>query len=161
MGCELKSNRPVHGCYCCSVTALCLTVCHSSWFECLHQAPPSFIISQSLLKFMSIDLVMLFKHLILCCLLILFPWIFPSTIFLVCQLFTPGGQDTGVSSLTLVLPMNIQGWFPLGLIGLNSLLSKGLSGVFSNTTIWKHQFFSAQPSLWSTFYIHTWLPEKL
>ena len=71
MGCELKSNRPVHGCYCCSVTALCLTVCHSSWFDCLHQAPPSFIISQSLLKFMSIDLVMLFKHLILCCLLIL------------------------------------------------------------------------------------------
>ena len=59
-----------------------------------------------------------------------------------------------------VLPMNIQDWFPLGLTGLASLLSEGLSRVFSNTTIWKHQFFGAQPSLWPNSHIYTWLPEK-
>ena len=56
--------------------------------------------------------------------------------------------------------MNIQDWFPLGLTGLISLQSKGLSRVFSNTTVWKHQFFSVQPSLWSSFHIHTWLLAK-
>ena len=61
------------------------------------------------------------------------------------QLFTSGGQSIGAS--TLVFPMNIQGWFPLGLTGL-ILLSKGLSRVFSRTTVLKHQFFGAQPSLW-------------
>ena len=74
------------------------------------------------------------------------------------QLFTSGGQSIGV--LTSVLPMNIQGWFPLGLTGWISLLSKGLSRVFPSTTIQKHQFFSAQPSLWSNSHIHTWLLEK-
>ena len=54
-----------------------------------------------------------------------------------------------------VLPMNIQGWLPLGLTGLISLLSKGLSRVFSSTTIQKHQFFVSQPSLWSNSHIHT------
>ena len=63
----------------------------------------------------------------------------------------------GASALALVLPMNIQGWFPLGLTGLHSLLPKGLSRVFSNTTVWKRQFFDAQPSLGSNFHIHTWL----
>ena len=57
--------------------------------------------------------------------------------------------------------MNIQDWFPLGLTNLISLQSKGLSRVFSNTTVWKHQFFGAQPSLWSNSQIHTWLLEKL
>ena len=61
---------------------------------------------------------------------------------------------------TLVLPMNIQDWFPLGLIGLISLQSKGLSKVFSNTTVQKHQFFGAQPSLWFNTHIHTCLLEK-
>ena len=56
--------------------------------------------------------------------------------------------------------MNIQDWFPLGWTGWISLQSKGLSRVFSSTTIWKHQFFSAQPSLWSTSHIHIWLLEK-
>ena len=65
------------------------------------------------------------------------------------------------SASASVLPMNIQGWFPLGLTGLISLLSKGLSRFFSSTTIWKHQFFGAQPSLWSYSHIHTWLLEKL
>ena len=75
-------------------------------------------------------------------------------------LFSSGGQIIGVSASTLVLPMYIQDWFPLGLTGLISLLSKGLSRVFSNTTVQKHQFFNAQPSLWSNSYIHTWLLEK-
>ena len=56
--------------------------------------------------------------------------------------------------------MNIQGWFPLGLTGLISLQSKGLSRVFTSTTVRKHQFFSAQPSLWSSSQIRTWLLEK-
>ena len=59
-----------------------------------------------------------------------------------------------------VLPVSIQDWFPLGLTGLISLPSKGLSRVFSNTTVQKHQFFSAQSSLWSNSHIHTWLLEK-
>ena len=68
--------------------------------------------------------------------------------FLVSQLCASGGQSIGASASASVFPTNIQGWFPLGLIGLISLLSKGLSRVFSRTIAWKHQFFSAQPSLW-------------
>ena len=63
------------------------------------------------------------------------------------QFFTSGGQRIGVSSSTSVLPMKIQDWFPLGLTGLTSLQSKGLSRVFSNTTVQKHQFFGAQLTL--------------
>ena len=63
------------------------------------------------------------------------------------QLFTSGGQRIGLSASASVLPINIQDWFPLGLIDLISLQSKGLSRVFSNTTVQKHQFFSAQLSL--------------
>ena len=74
--------------------------------------------------------------------------------------FTSGGQSIGASTSALVLSMNIQGWFPLGLTGLISLLSKGLSRVFSNTTVQKHQFFSIQPSLGSCSHIHTWLLEE-
>ena len=59
-----------------------------------------------------------------------------------------------------VLPMNINGWFPLGLTGLISLLFKGFSRIFSNTTVQKHQFFGTQPSLWSNSHICTWLLEK-
>ena len=62
--------------------------------------------------------------------------------------------------LPSALPMNIQDWFPLGLIGLISLQSKGLSRDFSSTTVWRHQFFSAQPSLYSNSHIHTWLLDK-
>ena len=75
-------------------------------------------------------------------------------------LFASGGQYIGTSPLASVPPMNIQGWFPLGLIGLISLLSKGLSRVLSSSTVQKHQFFGTQPSLWSTSHIHTWLLEK-
>ena len=69
-----------------------------------------------------------------------------------------GGQSVGTAAS--VLPMNIHGWFPLGLTGWISFLSKGLSRVFSNTTVWKHQFFGPQPSLWSNSHICTWLLEK-
>ena len=76
------------------------------------------------------------------------------------QLFTSGGQSIGVSASALLLPMNIQGWFPLGLTGLISLQSKGLSRVFPNTTVQRHQFFGTQLSLCSNSHIHTWLLEK-
>ena len=76
------------------------------------------------------------------------------------QLFTLDDQSTGASASASVLPMNIQGWYSLGLIGLISLQSKRLWRVFSNTTIQKHQFYGSQPSLWSNSYICTWLLEK-
>ena len=86
---------------------------------------------------------------------------FPASGFLpVGQFFTSVGQSIGVSASASLLVMYIQDWFPLGLIGLISLQSKGLSRVFSNTTFQKHQFFGAQLSLWSNSYIHTWLLEK-
>ena len=80
--------------------------------------------------------------------------------FPVSQLFGSGGQSIGVSASSSVLTMSIQGWFSLGLTDLISLLSKGLSRVFSSTTVWKHQFFGTQPSLWSNSHICTWLLEK-
>ena len=76
------------------------------------------------------------------------------------QLFTSGGQSIRVSSLTSVLPMNTQGWSPLGWTGCISLQSKGLTRVFSNTIVHKHQFFGAQLSLQSNSHIHTWPLEK-
>ena len=89
------------------------------------------------------------------------PQSFPASgSFQMSQLFTSGGQSIGASVSASVLPMSIQGWFPLGLTGLISLLSKGLSRVCSNTTVQKHQFFDIQPSLWSTSHIHTWLLER-
>ena len=75
------------------------------------------------------------------------------------QTFTSGGQSIGASALARVLPMNIQGWFSLGLTGL-ILLSKGLSRVFSSTTLQKHQFVGAQTFLWSKSHILTWLLKK-
>ena len=88
-------------------------------------------------------------------------WSFPASgSFPRSQLFTSGGQSIGVSASALVLPMNIQDWFPLGLTGLISLQSKGLSIVFSNTAVQKHQFSGVQLSLWSNSHIHTWLLEK-
>ena len=87
------------------------------------------------------------------------PQSFPASgSFPMIWLFTLGGQNIGTSAS--VLPMNIQGWFPLGLTGWISLQSKGLSRVFSSPTIQKHQFFGSQPSLWSNSHIHTWLLEK-
>ena len=80
--------------------------------------------------------------------------------FPVSQFFISGGQNIGVSASASVLPMNIQVWFPLGWTGWISLQSKGLSRVFSKTTVQKHKFFGSQPSLWSNSHIPTWLLEK-
>ena len=76
------------------------------------------------------------------------------------QLWVSGGQSTGASASPSALSMNIQGWFPLGLTGLISLQTMGLSRVFSSTIVHKHQFFGAQPFLWSNSHIYTWLLEK-
>ena len=100
----------------------------------------SFIISQSLLKFTSFESVMPSHHLILCDPFSSCPQSFPASgSFQMSQFFALGGQSIGVS--TTVLPMNIQDWSPLGWTGWISLQSKGLSRVFSNTTVQKHQFF--------------------
>ena len=80
--------------------------------------------------------------------------------FPVSQLITSGGQSIGVSASTTVLPMNTQDWSPLGWTGWIFLKSKGLSRVFSNTTVQKHQFFGAQLSSQSNSHIHTWPQEK-
>ena len=86
---------------------------------------------------------------------------FPASgYFQMSQLFTSGGQSIGVSASASVLPKNIQDWFPLGWTGWISLQSKGLSRVFFNITVQKHQFFNAKLSLWSNSHIHTWLLEK-
>ena len=109
---------------------------------------------------MSIESVMPSNHLILCRPLLL-PPVFPNIrIFsneLVLCIRWPKYWSSASAS---VLPMNIQNLFPLGLTGLISLQSKGLSRVFSNTTAQKHQFFCAQPSSQSNSHIHTWLLEK-
>ena len=80
--------------------------------------------------------------------------------FQISQLFTSGGQSIGVSASASVLPMNTQDWSPLGWTCWISLQSKGLSRVFSNTTVQKHQFFGAQLSSQSNSHIHTWPLEK-
>ena len=83
-----------------------------------------------------------------------------SGFFPMSQLFSSGGQSIGVSASASVLPMNTQDWSPLEWTGWISLQSKGLSRVFSNTTVQKHQFFGAQISSASNSHIHTWLLEK-
>ena len=89
------------------------------------------------------------------------PQSFPaSESFPMSQLFASGGQSTGVSAWTLVLPINIQDWSPLGWTGWITLQSKGLSRVFSNATVQKYQFFGAQLSSQSNSHIHTWPLEK-
>ena len=79
---------------------------------------------------------------------------------LMCLVFTSGSQSMGALASSSVLPINIPGWFPLGLTDIISLQSKGPSRVFSNITFQKHQFFSPQPYLWSSCHIHAWLLEK-
>ena len=111
------------------------------------QASLSITNSRSLLIFTPIESVMPSNYLILCHPLLLLPTIFPSIrVFPMSQFFTSGGQSIGVSPSASVLPMNFQDWFPLGWTGWISLLSKDFSRVFSNTTVQKHQLFSAQLS---------------
>ena len=126
-----------------------------------HQASLSITDSQSLLKLMSIESMMSSSHLILCHPLLLLPSIFPS-IKVVSNESTLRMKwpNIGVSASASVLPMNTQDWSPLGWTGWISLQSKGLSGVFSNTTSQKHQLFKAQVSSQSNSHIHTWPLEK-
>ena len=126
-----------------------------------HYASVSFTISQSLIKFMSIESVMPSNHLILCRHLLFQPSIFPSIrVFSSESAHCINWLKYWSFSFRSVLPVNIQSWFPLGLIGLIFLLSKYLSRVFSSTTIWKHKVWGVQPSLWSIIHICTWLVEK-
>ena len=114
----------------------CLKSCSSSWW--CHST-----ISSSVLPFSS--------HL----------QSFPTSgSFSMSQLFVSDGQSIGASASASVLPVNIQGWFPLGWTNWISLLSKGRSRVFSDTTVQKHQFFNSQPSLWSKSHTCTWPLEK-
>ena len=113
----------------------------------------------SLLKLMSIKLVMSSNHLILCRPLLFLPSIFPSI-----RVFSNESvlciRWPKYWSFSISPSNEYSGWFPWGLTGLISLQSEGLSRVFSNTTVQNHQFFSAQLSLWSNSHIHTWLLEK-
>ena len=119
----------------------------ASWIAA-HQASLSITNSWSLLKFMSIESAMpssISSSVVpFSSCLQSFP---ASGFFQMSQFFASGGQSIGVSASASVFPMNIQDWFPWGFTGLISLQSKGLSRVFSNTTVQKHQFFGAQLSL--------------
>ena len=128
----------------------CLTLCNP--MDCSTPGFPVLRYLQSLLKFMSIESVMTSNYLVLCCPLSCPQSLPASGSFPVSQLFTSGGQSIG--TLASVIPVNIQDWFPFGLTGLISLLAKGLSRVFSTTTIWMHQFFGIQLFLWSNS--HLW-----
>ena len=129
--------------------------------ELQHAKPPCLSPTPGVHSNMSSESVLPSSHLILCHPLLLLPPIPPSIrVFSMSQLFTWGGQSIGVSASASVLPVNTQDWSPLGWTGWISLQSKGLSRVFSNITVQKHQFFGAQLSSQSNFYIHTWPLEK-
>ena len=139
-----------------SVTQLCAT----PWIAA-RQASLSITNTQSSPKLIFIELVMPSSYIILWCPLLLLPPIPPSIrVFSNESTLRIGGQSIGVSASTSVLPMNAQDWSPLGWTGWISLQPKGLSRVFSNTTVQKHQFFGAQLSSQSKSHIHTWPLEK-
>ena len=128
-----------------SIVVQSLSLVSNSWNAC--QPSLSFSNSWSLLKLMSIKSVMPSNHLILCRSLLFLPSIFPGIrVFSSESALHIRCPSTGASASASVLPMTIQGRFPLGLTGLISLLSKGLSRVFSSTTIQKHQLVGAWPS---------------
>ena len=154
-----QSNRTrCHDLCCCSVAQSCLSL----WPHGLaHQASMSFTISQSLLKLMSIQLVMPSNHLLLC-----HPLLFLSSNFPSIRVFS---SDLGLCvtwqkywrfSFSFSPSNEYSVLISLGLTGLISSQSKGPSRVFSSTTVWKHQFLGAQPSLWSKYHIHVWLQKK-
>ena len=144
-------------CYCCSVTQSCLTFCDP--MDCsmpgcsvLHHHPELF---RTHVHWVSDAIQPSHPVLPLSSWFQFFP---ESGSFPVSWLFASGGPSSRDSAS--VLPMNIQGWLPLGSTNLISLLSNGLSRFFCNTTIQKHQFFGVQPSLLSSSHIHTWLHGK-
>ena len=125
------------------------------------QASLSITNSRSSLRLTSIEAVMSSSHLILCLPFSSCPQSLPaSESFPMSQLSAWGGQSTGVSALASFLPKKSQGWSPSEWTGWICLQSKGLSRVFSNTTVQMHQFFGAQPSSQSNSHIHTWPQEK-
>ena len=125
------------------------------------QASLSITISRSSLRLMSIESVMPSSHLIFCRPFLLLPLIPPSIrVFSSESLFAQSGQSTGVLALASFLPKISQGRSPSEGTGWIFLQSKGLSRVFSNTTVQKHQLFGAQPSSQSNSHIHTWPQEK-
>ena len=125
------------------------------------QASLSITISRSSLRLLAIESVKPSSYLILCLPFSFCPQSLPaSESFLMSQLFPWGGQSTGVSALASFLPKKSQGWYPLEWIGWISLQSKGLSRVFSNTIVWKHQFFGTHLSSQSNSHIHIWPLEK-
>ena len=142
-----------------SVAQSCLTLCYpmdcsTPGFPVHHQLPE---LAQTHVHWVS-DAIQPF---ILCQSLLLLPSIFPSIRVSSSEsVFTSGSQSIGASASASVFPMNSQDWFPWGLTGLISLQSKGLSRVFFNTTVQKHQFFGCQISLWLNSHIHIWLLEK-
>ena len=148
----------------CVVQSLSRAALFETPWTAAHQAPLSSAVSRSLLRCASLGFVMLSNHLILCCLLYLL-----LSFFLSIRIFSkkialrpkfwsfscsisPSNEYSGLISFRY--------WFLLRLTGLSSLKFKGLSRVFSRTTIWKHQFFGAQPFLWSNPHIHTWPLEE-
>ena len=134
---------------CCIVVQLprCVRLFATPW-TAAHQASLPLTISWSLPRFVSITPVMPSSHLILWCLLLFLPSIFPRIRdFSNESAVRIRWPNSGVSTLASVLPLSFQGWFPLRSTGLISLLSKGLSEVFSSTTVQRHQFFTARPSL--------------
>ena len=146
---KIMASCPISSVQFSSVQSLsCVWLFETQW-TAAHQASLSITNSWSLHKLMSIELVMWSNHLMLCHI----PFFSclqscpTSGSFQMSQLFVSSGQSIGVSASTSVLPMNTQDWFPLGRTGWSSLQSKGLSRVFSNTTVQKHQFFCAQLSL--------------
>ena len=156
----IKKHHHARCCYC-SVTKLYLTLWDPMDFSTLGSSTS--IISWSLLKFMSIELVIIFiNNLFLYLPFLLFLQSFPaSESFPKSRLFTLGGQSTEASASASALLINIQGWFLLELTGLNSLQYKTLSGVFCITPFQKHQSLGTEPSLWTNSHMCTWLLEKL
>ena len=144
---------------CCSVTQLCLTL-----WEPMDYRMPGFPVPHCLLEFAQTHSLSWRWHPTISSYVTPFsscPQSFPASgSFPKSRLFKSGDQSIGASTSTSVLPMNIQGWFSLGLTSLISLQSKRLSRVFSSIIIQKHQFFATLLSLWSNFHTHTWLLEK-
>ena len=127
----------------------------------LRQTSLSITNSWSSLSLICIESVMPSSHLILCRPFSLCPQSLPASVsFPISRLFSWGGQSIGVSALASGLPMNAQDWSPLEWTNWIFLKLKGLSRVFSNTTVQKHQFFGAQLSSQSNSHIHTWPQEK-
>ena len=153
-------NGGILYCLCCSVTKLCQTLCNlmdcrMPGSSCPPLSPGVCLNSCPLSWWCYLTISSSVAHFSFC-----LQSFQASGSFSMSQLFNSGGQIIGASASAAVLPMNIQDWFPLRVTGLISLQFKGLSRVFSSTTIWKHQFFGIQPALWSDSHIHTWLLEK-